>query len=257
LNRSCMKKADEKRCEYLAKDNLSCTAVDETEGKAARSEGCSADPKDMCCYLCDKRETCEMGCSYLDEEDKGQTKSSVSSVGGVEKVFLCPFCGAPYKKLIAAETVEVKCDYCGAQVMVPPNLGGAVKQCPNHADVLATGICNDCGESFCSRCLFVYDDRGSRLYLCSKCYENRRTSQKVGYFIVGAISIVMVVFALVFSRSERISSPEGFYLLGFLGVGLLLVAYASWRWFLKQKPTSVYDMHRSNPEENGLDRNPP
>ena len=253
-----MKKADEKRCEYLAEDNLSCTAVDQTEGKAARSEGCGANPKDLCCYLCDNRETCEMGCSYLDEGDNGQTKPRVSSVGSVEKVFLCPFCGAPYRKLIAAETVEVKCDYCGAQVMVPPHLGGAVKQCPNHADVLATGICNDCGGSFCNRCLSIRNDRGAQLYLCSKCYEERRSSERVGFLIVGAMSIIMVIFALVgISRSQSTASPEGFFILGFLGVGLLLVAYASWRWVLKQKPISVYDMHLSNPEENEEDRNQP
>lgn len=245
-----MKKADEKHCEYLAKDNLTCTAVDQTEGKTARSEGCSANPKDLCCYLCDNRKTCETSCSYLDEEDKEQTKPNVSSVGDIEKVFLCPFCGAPYRKLIAAETVEVNCNYCGAQVMLPPHLGAAVKQCPNHANVLATGICNDCGESFCNKCLYINNDRGAQLYLCSKCYEERRGSEKAGFLMIGAMSIIMVIFALVgASSSQSTASPTGFFILGFLGLGLLLVMYASWRWIKNQKPISVYDTYPSNPEE--------
>ncbi len=106
------------------------------------------------------------------------------------EAFLCPFCGAPYRELIPAGTVQVKCRYCGATVLVPPRLGGLLQPCPNHPESLALGICNDCGKSFCADCLFIftYGQRGylGYLHVCSDCIKKRRENQKIG-LIAGSI----------------------------------------------------------------------
>lgn len=87
--------------------------------------------------------------------------------------------GAPYSFPIPAGAVQVKCQYCGAIILVPPSLGGVVRQCLNHPETLAVGLCNDCGQSFCTRCLYVLNAQGGRLYVCAKCYENRTAKAKL------------------------------------------------------------------------------
>lgn len=66
------------QCEYLAVDHRSCTAVAQVEGQAARSQPCSGKPKDLCCYLCGNRGSCEMSCSFLDQtlKEKEEQKSA-------------------------------------------------------------------------------------------------------------------------------------------------------------------------------------
>jgi hypothetical protein len=91
---------------------------------------------------------------------------------GKEEAFLCPFCGAPYRELIPADTVQVKCHYCGATIFVPPPLGGAVKRCPNHPEALAVGLCSKCGESYCEHCLHVAQGESSvKIYYCPECLK--------------------------------------------------------------------------------------
>lgn len=38
---------------------------------------------------------------------------------------ICPFCGAPYKKLIPSDALQLKCDNCGATFQVPPKISPA------------------------------------------------------------------------------------------------------------------------------------
>jgi hypothetical protein len=57
-------------CEYLSKDRCSCTSVDDVTGGAGRGRGCSADSKDLCCYMCEKKGNCDISCSFLDEVKK-------------------------------------------------------------------------------------------------------------------------------------------------------------------------------------------
>lgn len=68
------------KCEYLVDGRL-CKAVTELpEVKNGRKEFCKNSPKDYCCYLCSRRENCEIACSYLDTpRESTSTDSSVSS----------------------------------------------------------------------------------------------------------------------------------------------------------------------------------
>ncbi len=242
-----MSEKEDARCEYLAADHSSCTAVLEGEGRATRNQSCSR-RKDLCCYLCDNRESCEINCTYLDKTQGGQEKkgpqlSPRMSPDGKEEAFTCPMCGAPYRMLIPAGFVQVKCNYCGASVLVPPHLGGAVQQCPNHPDALAIGICNDCGGNFCDRCLYLFEDRGGTLYLCSKCYKNRKGSSLIGYGIAGVVAAVWVILAIVgLVNPAMVNIPSevsiAFILLGgllFLGIMAAALSYK------KTEPLSIHD----------------
>jgi len=162
-----------------------------------------------------------------------------------EETLACPSCGAPYRTLIPAGAVQVKCTYCGAKVLVPPRLEGAVQRCPNHPEILAAGICNDCGESFCDRCLYTYAVRDGTLYVCEKCYEGRRSMQSAGAAVGLIVGIMLLVlfFGLMAKASTTTSSPPIPLLLpAFLLIGGSL-------YFLtraKAKPTSIHDARATN-----------
>jgi hypothetical protein len=60
-------------CEFIVDNQLCGSIVEDEEGKAARQKGCSQSVKNMCCYLCDHRESCEISCNYLDKSDASQS----------------------------------------------------------------------------------------------------------------------------------------------------------------------------------------
>jgi hypothetical protein len=59
-------------CEYLVDNQLCRSIVEDEEGRAAREKGCLQIVKNMCCYLCERRESCEISCSYLDKSGGSQ-----------------------------------------------------------------------------------------------------------------------------------------------------------------------------------------
>ncbi|MEM3551977.1 MAG: hypothetical protein QXN87_04245 [Candidatus Bathyarchaeia archaeon] len=120
-----------------------------------------------------------------------------------EKGITCPFCGAPYRAVIPADTLQVICSYCGAIILVPPSLGGEVRQCPNHPETLAVGLCNDCGQSYCIRCLYVVDVRGGKMHVCAKCYENRRGMKTFGLIVPLAFSLILFISFIIFIVTPR------------------------------------------------------
>ena len=94
-----------------------------------------------------------------------------------KRLFTCTFCGAPQRMIISPGTVQVKCQYCGGLILVPPWMGGRTLRCVNHPEKLAVGICNDCGRNFCPECLRVYrletGDANATLYLDTACLRKR------------------------------------------------------------------------------------
>jgi hypothetical protein len=52
-------------CNYLSEGRLCQAVSQQEEAKAARVESCTNVPNNLCCYLCAKRETCEISCNYL------------------------------------------------------------------------------------------------------------------------------------------------------------------------------------------------
>ena len=153
------------------------------------------------------------------------------------EAFLCPFCGAPYRELIPAGIVQVKCRYCGATVLVPPRLGGLLQLCPNHPGLLTVGICDDCGKSLCGDCLFfvkTYPQESRQplpkySHFCSDCMKRKGLKYwsepnqaliVVGVFIlyigifmfvvsfIAGMFLFFIGFALMFaSRGEKFSFP--------------------------------------------------
>lgn len=115
----------------------------------------------------------------------------------------CPFCGAPYREIIPADVVQVKCKYCGGVFHVPPTIEAEVPRCVNHPEKVAVGMCNDCGQSFCGDCLHAYklSARGesATLYLCPDCLKARYNSKIRGYIIAGAFMLLMGVFFTIAS----------------------------------------------------------
>jgi hypothetical protein len=75
----------------------------------------------------------------------------------IKKGLACPFCGAPYRDVISTNVAQVKCEYCGGIFPISPSFKGVVPRCPNHPETFATGLCNDCGEHFCTQCLQIYN----------------------------------------------------------------------------------------------------
>lgn len=147
-----------------------------------------------------------------------------------EEAFTCPFCGAPYRTLIPAGGVQVKCQYCGGNVLVPPRLGGELQRCPNHPDVLAIGLCNECGKSYCDRCLYIYGVRGGKLHLCSECYDEKR-----GWIFPAAFAAIMImsIFGVLVGAKEPI--------LGLIYLFLIIVFVLIALYEAVKKPLSVHD----------------
>ncbi len=114
-----------------------------------------------------------------------------------EKTFTCPFCGAPYRKYIPAGAVQVKCQYCGGTVPIPPRLGDLAKCCPNHPETLAMGLCLDCSKSVCDRCLHVVEDRGGSHLVCPSCLKIRRENHALATRFVGALSLLFGLVLLL------------------------------------------------------------
>ncbi|MEM3785547.1 MAG: hypothetical protein QW667_07380 [Candidatus Bathyarchaeia archaeon] len=154
----------------------------------------------------------------------------------------CPFCGAPYREIIPADTVQVKCNYCGVIILVPPHLGGIARQCPNHPQTLAAGICNDCGQSFCTRCLYVFNIKSGKLYICAKCYENRNHMKSVAAVVSLALALIFFAAIPFLLTLPRVSSDVGGIARVMLGAISLLTLSAIGFSRAKKMPPSVYEM---------------
>ena len=112
--------------------------------------------------------------------------------------FLCPFCGAPQKSTIPRGTTQIKCKYCGAVILVPTWMGSGTCWCTNHHEKVADGLCNDCGESFCTDCLSPYElerqGESGTLYLCSDCLKERYVKKANGYIFFGFVFLSAGIF---------------------------------------------------------------
>ncbi|MGQ9530699.1 MAG: hypothetical protein ACUVQX_05165 [Candidatus Bathycorpusculaceae bacterium] len=97
----------------------------------------------------------------------------------------------------------MKCNYCGATVLVPPRLRGLVQRCPNHPDILAIGLCNDCNKSYCDNCLYIYEGGDGKLHLCAQCYKNRmQDKQAVAIFMFTTSMMFIGLFSLAIATKQ-------------------------------------------------------
>jgi hypothetical protein len=67
-------------CEYLIGDDT-CSAVKEGDLDALRAKVCLNEVKDKCCYLCDAREKCEIGCDLpvIEKRRKPRNEQQVNN----------------------------------------------------------------------------------------------------------------------------------------------------------------------------------
>ena len=75
-------------CEYLLDNQLCRSIIENEEGRDAREKGCSEAAKNMCCYLCALRESCDVGCNYLDKPRASQNVSQ-SAVSIEQEIRKC------------------------------------------------------------------------------------------------------------------------------------------------------------------------
>lgn len=156
-----------------------------------------------------------------------------------EEVLVCPFCGAPHRESIPVGVVQVKCHYCGAGIIVPPRLGGIVQRCPNHPETLAVGLCNDCGNSFCDRCLYIWQIKHGRLNICSSCFDSRNSMKSVGAILGIVMSVIFFLFFLFAVSRPSASSGSSLAVVLFSAIFSLVFSVAMF--VQKTVRTSVHD----------------
>jgi hypothetical protein len=105
--------------------------------------------------------------------------------------------------------------------LVPSRIGRDFPRCANHPERLAVGLCNDCGDNFCSECLRVYElttrDANASLYLCPDCLRGRYSQESgrvilpgIGLLVMGALIVGLAPFIGVIS----IVAGSGFLVYG-------------------------------------------
>lgn len=129
----------------------------------------------------------------------------------------CPFCGAPYRETIPSGTVQVKCKYCAGTILIPPYLGGEVRRCPNHPDVLAVGLCNDCSGSYCDGCLYLYNVEQGVLHLCPNCFKERESDKAAKAFLSGVLAFFLGFLFIGISQNSGMGVTIALILGGFFG----------------------------------------
>ena len=60
-------------CEYLVDNQLCKSIIENEEGLGVREKGCIEAVKNLCCYRCFHRESCEISCNYLDKSGASQS----------------------------------------------------------------------------------------------------------------------------------------------------------------------------------------
>ncbi len=143
----------------------------------------------------------------------------------------CPFCGAPYRQIVQADTIQLKCHYCGGTFVVPQQLSEQVR-CTNHPEKLPVGLCNDCGGSFCGDCLHVFKlqsrQMSANLFLCPDCLMARHMGIANGAIVGG---LFMAMIGLLMSFWLLVQFPRvgagGIVFLLFLVFGLPLAIYGA------------------------------
>src|SRR4030042_3931086 len=75
-------------CEYLVDNQLCRSIIENEEGRDAREKGCSEAVKNLCCFLCARRESCDVGCNYLDKSGVVQNVSQ-SAVSIEQEIRTC------------------------------------------------------------------------------------------------------------------------------------------------------------------------
>ncbi len=145
----------------------------------------------------------------------------------------CPYCGAPYRDIIPSGTVQVKCNYCGGNILVPTFFGGVIQRCLNHPDLLAVGLCNDCGRSYCEACLSLERVENGTLFLCPTCRKRREGEKTSGLLLIG---LFVSIFGLLMGFMAP--APEN-VIIGLVLFGFMASPFLVWGIYRTLTPPSV------------------
>jgi len=113
-----------------------------------------------------------------------------------ETGLICPFCGAPHSDILPLDVAQVKCKYCGGIFPVSSHFKDTAPRCPNHPEVFAMGLCNDCSGNFCIQCLQTYNLKGqsgeaiAKLHLCPECLRKRHLSEANALIFMGILFVI-------------------------------------------------------------------
>ncbi len=137
----------------------------------------------------------------------------------------CPFCGAPYKAELASGMVETECKICGGRFLIPSSLSGLHGQCVNHPGSEQFGLCSECSQGFCERCLHVIDQGEKNLYLCPTCTAEYIHSYSTGsacFIVAGVLTFLTGFFQVLPVTIWTRSVPEWLvvYGIGFFFMGV-------------------------------------
>lgn len=128
---------------------------------------------------------------------------------------------------------------------MPPHLGGLVRRCPNHPDTLTIGLCNDCGRSYCSRCLHIYEmktqSKELRLYVCPNCLRVRQNEKAKGLIYYGAWIFLCGLLFTWFISSEISVLGTIFTFSVVLFFSTPFIAYGMYKTSHPEAKPTVYD----------------
>jgi hypothetical protein len=172
-------------CEYLA--GKSCKAVIKGEGKKAREKGCSRRPKNLCCYLCDDKQSCGISCGFLGE--LGEQSEKV--IERPEKESVEQARGRGFWKTVKDKFTIPKVDVWiktqSTEVQTGDELKGEVCFIPHEEfDLEKLSICLSCSETV-KRMRRVHNEKTGRTE--EKEYENHEELCSVNADILGPTHI--------------------------------------------------------------------
>lgn len=99
-------------------------------------------------------------------------------------------------------------------------------RCPNHPEISAVSLCNDCRGSYCEGCLYLFEvNHQGTLHLCPSCSKKRESTATTVAMIVG---VVCMLFGLI---GIAVSTPEGVV----RGVFSLFAGFAAAAWALQRR----------------------
>jgi hypothetical protein len=105
--------------------------------------------------------------------------------------------------------------------MVPTFFGGVIQRCTSHPNILAAGLCNDCGQSYCENCLSLESVKGGTLFLCPTCRARREGEKTRDSLLLGVSMFALGILALLFA-SEPLEGMFGLIMFAFFASPFLI-----------------------------------
>lgn len=112
--------------------------------------------------------------------------------------------------------------------------------CRNHPDVIAAGLCNECGGSYCGDCLRilkVYPGglEAVNLYLCPNCLKDKYHRSVRGFvFFCIPVAIFFFLFGFLFKAGSELTTFS-------IVIGIVFIAMGLYAIMQPLKAPTVYE----------------